>query len=250
MLAAAAREEFWRMRIDLPVPSLGWALPLVVAIGWCLWAVARPFLAVLRMGAALGRGSRAATEPHAPPPAEADPLGGRRFVVDGINEAQLLEFREAFAAFDRDKSGHIDKVELRQVLEAVGEIVTDEELSDMISLADSDNTGTIDFWEFSTLMAHKMKDPNPDRTLRAAFAAFDENGDGTLSAEELHTFMKHMGEPITDGDIGTFLKKVDLDGNGVIDYWEFSKFVMDEMKGDTGVQHDKAAASMNRAIRR
>lgn len=149
-------------------------------------------------------------------------------VVDRINEVQLLEFREAFNAFDKDRSGHIDAEELRGILEAVGQEVNDEELREMVLMADSDNSGTIDFWEFATLMAHKMADPNPERTLKAAFNCFDENGDGTISTKEIKKVMRNLGEPVTDDDIRTFVSKVDADKNGVIDYSEFSRFVTKE----------------------
>ena len=155
-------------------------------------------------------------------------------VVDSINEAQLAEFREAFAAFDKDRSGHIDAEELRHVLLAVGEDASEEEAAQMIDLADSDGTGTIDFWEFATLMAHKMRDPNPDRTLRAAFSCFDENGDGTISVKEIRKVMRNLGERVNEDDIASFVTKVDLDGNGSIDYSEFSKFVMSEVKSTLG----------------
>ena len=51
--------------------------------------------------------------------------------------------------------------------------------------ADVDNSGKIDFWEFATLMAHKMGDTAPDKTLQTAFSVFDGDGNGTISAEEL-----------------------------------------------------------------
>ena len=77
---------------------------------------------------------------------------------------------QAFNAFDADRSGYIEADELRRILQAVGQNVDDMELARMMHMADGDNSGKIDFWEFATLMSHKMADPNPDRTLRAAFS--------------------------------------------------------------------------------
>ncbi|KAF0702976.1 hypothetical protein AaE_015611 [Aphanomyces astaci] len=59
--------------------------------------------------------------------------------------------REAFLAFDKDshmmrivtRSGTIDVWELRQVLEAMGQQPTEEELFQMISEVDEDMSGAI-----------------------------------------------------------------------------------------------------------
>ena len=56
--------------------------------------------------------------------------------------------RDAFLAFDKDRSGTIDVWELRQVLEAMGQKPTEEELFQMISEVDDNMSGSIDFGEF------------------------------------------------------------------------------------------------------
>lgn len=43
-------------------------------------------------------------------------------------QAQLDEFREAFAAFDRDGGGSIDAAELKELMASVGQIPTDDEV--------------------------------------------------------------------------------------------------------------------------
>jgi hypothetical protein len=70
--------------------------------------------------------------------------------VDKMNEAQLNEFREAFNNFDKDRSGAIDAGELRALCEWVGQDTSDEEVANMMAIADGDKSGKIDFWEVST----------------------------------------------------------------------------------------------------
>lgn len=53
------------------------------------------------------------------------------------------ELLEAFAAFDTDGNGYISREELKAGLEVIGETVTDEELSDLIKIIDSDDDGEI-----------------------------------------------------------------------------------------------------------
>ncbi len=45
-----------------------------------------------------------------------------------LNQEEIDGCREAFLAFDKDRSGTIDAWELRQVLEAMGEAPTEDEL--------------------------------------------------------------------------------------------------------------------------
>ena len=98
----------------------------------------------------------------------------------------------------------------------------------MMDLADGD--GEIDFWEFATLMAHKMGDANPDATLSAAFNVFDEDGDGTISSEELLNVMRNMGESATEEDLQRVINMIDINGDGSVDYDEFARAVTKEMQ--------------------
>lgn len=45
--------------------------------------------------------------------------------------------------------------------------------------------GTIDFPEFLTMMARKMKDTDSEEEIREAFRVFDKDGNGLISAAEL-----------------------------------------------------------------
>lgn len=150
--------------------------------------------------------------------------------VDRLTEAQILEFREAFYAFDKDRSGYIEKDELKNLCAWVGQDATDADIDSMMVLADGDNSGKIDFWEFCTLMAHKMGDTNPDKTLRHAFRVFDNDGSGTISADELKDVMREMGEQIDESDMDSLMRCMDVNGDGQIDYEEFADIVTKEMQ--------------------
>lgn len=47
--------------------------------------------------------------------------------------------------------------------------------------------GTIDFPEFLTMMARKMKDTDSEEEIREAFRVFDKDGNGFISAAELRS---------------------------------------------------------------
>jgi calmodulin len=65
-----------------------------------------------------------------------------------LSQEEIDGCREVFLNFDRDRSGSIDIWELRQVLEAMGQRPTEEELFLMISEVDDNMSGSIDFAEF------------------------------------------------------------------------------------------------------
>ena len=66
-------------------------------------------------------------------------------------------------------------------------------------------------------MAQKVAKSDSDAELKAAFEVFDKDGNGTISAEELRTLMKSIGEDLTDQDIDEMVKEADKDGDGNID---------------------------------
>ena len=70
--------------------------------------------------------------------------GVKQSIVETVTEAQLNEFKDAFSQFDVDKSGHIDQAELARLCEYVGSKPSDEEVTEMMKLADGDGSGEID----------------------------------------------------------------------------------------------------------
>ena len=59
---------------------------------------------------------------------------------------------------------------------------------------------------------------------------FDEDGDGKISREELGSLMRDLtseADGLSEADLDQWLLELDLDGNGTLDYDEFSK-VFDE----------------------
>ena len=70
---------------------------------------------------------------------------------------------------------------------ALGQNPTEVELLEMVSVADSDNDGTINFPEFTIMMSKVWKEENPENEAMEAFKAYDLNRDGYISAAELKT---------------------------------------------------------------
>ena len=91
-----------------------------------------------------------------------------------LTEEQIAEFKEAFSLFDKDGDGTITTKELGTVMRSLGQNPTEAELQDMINEVDADGNGTIDFPEFLSLMARKMKDTDTEEELIEAFKVWPE----------------------------------------------------------------------------
>jgi len=92
-------------------------------------------------------------------------------MADQLTEEQIAEFKEAFSLFDKDGDGTITTKELGTVMRSLGQNPTEAELQDMINEVDADGNGTIDFPEFLSLMARKMKDTDTEEELHSWEAA-------------------------------------------------------------------------------
>ena len=141
----------------------------------------------------------------------------------GLSEEKISEYREAFAMFDKDGDGHVTIDELRDVLARMDEHPTDEQLRDMISDVDADNNGTIELEEFIAMMQrHDSDAASAEDDIRLAFKAFDTDGNGEIDRHELKQIMEKIGEPLTDQEIDTMIAEADKNGDGLINFEEFS----------------------------
>ncbi|MEJ1286036.1 hypothetical protein NN561_017039 [Cricetulus griseus] len=141
--------------------------------------------------------------------------------ADQLTEEQIAEFKEAFSLFDKDGDGTITTKELGTVMRSLGQNPTEAELQDMINEVDADGNGTIDFPEFLTMMARKMKDTDSEEEIREAFRVFDKDGNGYISAAELRHVMTNLGEKLTDEEVDEMIREADIDGDGQVNYEEF-----------------------------
>ncbi|CAM4481875.1 unnamed protein product [Lepidochelys olivacea] len=143
-----------------------------------------------------------------------------------LAEEQIAEFKEAFSLFDKDGDGSITTGELGTVMWSLGQNPTEAELQDMVGELDTDGSGTVDFPEFLSLMARKMRDMDSEEEIREAFRVFDEDGIGYISAAELRHVMTNLGEKLTDEEVDEMIKEADADGNGQVNYEEFVRMMV------------------------
>src|SRR3546814_12370012 len=103
----------------------------------------------------------------------------------------------------------------------LGQNPTEAELADMINEVDADGNGTIDFPEFLTMMARKMKDTDSEEEILEAFQVFDKDGNGFISAAELRHILTNLGEKLTDEEVDEMIRVADIAGDGQLNYQAF-----------------------------
>ena len=105
-----------------------------------------------------------------------------------------------------DGDGTITTSELGTVMRSLGQNPTEAELRDMISEVDADGNGSIDFPEFLTMMARKMRDTDSEEEIKEAFKVFDKDGNGYISAAELRHVMTNLGEKLSEAEVDEMIR--------------------------------------------
>lgn len=77
-----------------------------------------------------------------------------RFLVEEDSEAMQEELREAFRMYDKEGNGYINVSDLREILRALDDQLTEDELDEMIAEIDTDGSGTVDFDGKFTYIQH------------------------------------------------------------------------------------------------
>jgi Ca2+-binding EF-hand superfamily protein len=67
--------------------------------------------------------------------------------------------------------------------------------------------------------------------LEEAFKLFDTDGDGKITSVELRELIAKIGGSMSEGEAQGLIHRADIDGNGYVDFQEFSKLWVD-IRGD------------------
>ncbi|BAT76318.1 hypothetical protein LR48_Vigan01g255800 [Vigna angularis] len=150
------------------------------------------------------------------------------------------ELERVFSTFDKNGDGFVTKQELRESLSNIGILMTDKEVDDIVVKYDSNGDGLIDFEEFCLLTSEcmggkKEEDENEEEeeeeeeiNLKEAFDVFDKDNDGVISVEELALVLTSLGlkEGKKSEECREMIKKVDMDGDGMVNFKEFKRMMM------------------------
>ena len=158
-------------------------------------------------------------------------------LIDKLTKEQISDFREAFSLFDHDENGSISAAELGQVLSALGQTPSPNELSDMINEVDVDGNGTVEFAEFVILMTNKVKEMSKQEEIEEAFNVLDKEKDGYISAKELKYFMRKVAHiRLSSEEADAMIEFADGDEDTLVSLEDFIQVVTLAQGGVDGQQ--------------
>lgn len=139
-----------------------------------------------------------------------------------MGEERLVQYKKAFAKFDKDSTGIISSKQLRQLLRTLGHNPSDIELRELVNQVDIDENGKIDFNEFIIMIGYFDKANNEAEDLCDIFRVFERDGErGGIDVSELRKiweeFLRHA-VPVEEFE--EMISVIDDDGNGEVDRFE------------------------------
>ncbi|KAL5076082.1 hypothetical protein RYX36_015066 [Vicia faba] len=143
---------------------------------------------------------------------------------DGNCNGVESEMEKVFNKLDTNCDGKISISDLRSVMEKLGQPATDEEIKTMIR--EFDDGESITLQEFIDLSITNVDSDEEVDNLRDAFSVFDVDEDGFITAEELETMMKILGEDSSLAECRKMIGGLDSNGDGRIDLEEFRVMMM------------------------
>jgi len=145
----------------------------------------------------------------------------RSLLVSKLTPSQRQEFSDVYSIIDENGDGLISLLELKRVMESIGEVKSDEQLRAIIQLADPTvkSSSSMGFTEFMGVMA----EAEFYHLFRDTFKAIDKQDSGYLKARDLDRVLCGMRDLISD-DRKSIIDVEDEDM--LIDYEQFSKMLL------------------------
>jgi calmodulin len=146
----------------------------------------------------------------------------RNMLVNRLTAAQKEEFQEVFHVIDQSGDGEISLMELKRVMDSVGEQKTDAEIQAMIA---NSHAGVMDGKEVITLQDFMGIAAEAEfyHLFRDTFASLDKHDSGFVKASDLDRVLCGMRDLISD-DRKSIIDVEDKDM--MIDYEQFSKMLL------------------------
>merc|ERR1712228_829122 len=105
-----------------------------------------------------------------------------------------------------------------------GKTISDEEVDEMFSKVDVDDSGAIDYSEF-VVASMNEKNLLSNNKLQSAFKMFDKDGGGSISTDEIRQVLS-FGQNLEESVVNDIIAQVDANGDGEISFDEFAEMML------------------------
>lgn len=103
---------------------------------------------------------------------------------------------------------------------------TEGEISSMLREMDADNSGSIDFGEFITLVSKRPDTKDSEADIREAFKVFDKDGTGMASPAEVRLVLTTVGEKLSEEEVDDLLREAEVSGDSKIKVDDFVRILL------------------------
>lgn len=146
-----------------------------------------------------------------------------------FTQNQIAEFKEAFSFIDSDKDGIINKNDLSVTWDALGRLIKDDDLKQMLSEA----PGPINFTMFLSIFGDRIAGTDDENVIRAALKSFEDKKDsGKLSEDKIRKCLTTWGNKMNDDEIDAAFAEAPIDRQGNIDIEGLVRLVTGKSQDD------------------
>ena len=137
-----------------------------------------------------------------------------------IQDNRKVLINELFDMWDLDGDSRVKSNEVRQMLNAMGREVSNEEIMNFLKIADKNNSGLIDKIQFMEAMEKIFSLPNDGvEEVKNAFYFFDPDETGKISTGDFKKIL--LKQNFSEDDVNNIIKVADPDDSGFVDFESF-----------------------------
>lgn len=138
-------------------------------------------------------------------------------------ESEIIDV--AFDSF-KNEQGFITTERLKDAFQNINALGDIKDIQLLIDDIDENGDGQIDEVEFRHIMTRKFLGEDDDSSFVHAFEMLDDNKDGFIPLVEMrHALMREGNQPLSEQEVDELLMFADLDGDGLIDYRSFLRWL-------------------------
>ncbi|KAK3820070.1 MAG: hypothetical protein J3Q66DRAFT_336161 [Benniella sp.] len=149
-----------------------------------------------------------------------------------FSESEIVLIKQQFTSIDKDRDGFITEEEFMYTLRSLNLNPDEYDCQGFFSKADKNKDGKITFNEFldayhdlgltNTQSVTGEPSQKSNKEMDAIFKAFDLDGNGYISEQELTKVLAKQGDAPSKEQIKQMMKAADLNGDNQIDRNEFA----------------------------
>merc|ERR1712076_335678 len=139
----------------------------------------------------------------------------------GLGEEQVMEIKDAFDLFDKDRSGEITVGEMLDAMRSLGYDTEHGEAAEHVKNLDKDGSGALEFNEFYELLTARFSENTSKDELQRVFALFDTDKSGEISLANMRAIADQVGDNVSDDELGDIVLKNDMNNDGKLDFEDF-----------------------------